>query len=402
MKFIFITSDKFPPFRVDLKILFGKEMVQRGHTIHWLLQSEKACSTSFQTTWSDNRVWVCATDLGSSALNKIRKHVLDILNDFRMFRLVKKNRYDFIQVKDKFISALLGIIVSRLYSYKFVYWLSYPFPEASIYKANTGTTRYPLYYKIRGYIFKHLLYRVIMPLADKIFVQSNQMKKDVVAMGIPEQKLTSVPMGVSLNMIPYNPKATDFEKKKDEKIVLYLGTMIRIRRIDFLIRVFDYVLKHELKAKLYMIGGSHDQADLAFLKKEVEKLGMEQSVVFTDFVPMDKAWEYVEKADVCVSPFYPTPILNSTSPTKLAEYMAMGKPVVANDHPEQRLVISESGGGICVPYREKEFAEAIVCLLQNPDKAKTMGIKGRAYIEENREYSKICDLVENQYYQLIS
>ena len=289
MKFIFLTSDKFPPFRVDLKILFGKEMVQRGHTIHWLLQSEKACSTSFNTIWCGSQAWVGATDLGSSVLNKIRKHVLDILNDLKMFQLVRKNRYDFIQVKDKFISALLGIIISRLYKCEFVYWLSYPFAEASIYKANTGKTRYPFYYKIRGYILKHLLYRVIMPLADKIFVQSNQMKKDVMAMGIPEQKLTPVPMGVSLNMVPYNSKATSFEKRKDEKVVLYLGTMIRLRRIDFLIRVFDYVLKYESKARLYMIGGSHDQADLAFLKKEVEKLGIERSVVFTDFVPMDKA-----------------------------------------------------------------------------------------------------------------
>ena len=64
MKFIFLTSDKFPPFRVDLKILFGKEMVQRGHTIHWLLQSEKACSTSFNTIWCGSQAWVGATDLG--------------------------------------------------------------------------------------------------------------------------------------------------------------------------------------------------------------------------------------------------------------------------------------------------------------------------------------------------
>jgi len=79
----------------------------------------------------------------------------------------------------------------------------------------------------------------------------------------------------------------------------------------------------------------------------------------------------------------------------------MGKPVVANDHPEQKLVISESGGGICVPYQEKEFANAIIYLLQNPTLAKTMGEKGRTYVEKKREYSKICDLVENQYDKLI-
>jgi len=402
MKFIFLTSDKFPPFRVDLKILFGKEMVQRGHTIHWLLQSEKACSTSFNTIWCGSQAWVGATDLGSSALNKIRKHVLDILNDLKMFQLVRKNRYDFIQVKDKFISALLGIIISRLYKCKFVYWLSYPFPEASIYKAQERISLYPTYDKFRGYLLKFLLYRIIMPLSDTIFVQSEQMKKDIAAMGILKSKMTPVPMGVSLDMIPFDSEKIFSDKKSCEKIVLYLGTMIRVRKMDFIIRVFAYVLQKEPNAKLYMIGGSHDPEDLQPLRDETKRLGIEKCVVFTDLVPIKTAWEYVKKADVCVSPYYPTPILNSTSPTKLVEYMAMGKPVVANDHPEQRLVISESGGGICVPYRGKEFAEAIVYLLQNPDMAKTMGKKGRTYVEKNRDYSKICDLVESQYIKLIS
>ncbi len=42
-------------------------------------------------------------------------------------------------------------------------------------------------------------------------------------------------------------------------------------------------------------------------------------------------------------------ILRAASPTKLVEYMAMGKAVVANDHPEQKRVIEESGAGYCVP-----------------------------------------------------
>jgi hypothetical protein len=40
--------------------------------------------------------------------------------------------------------------------------------------------------------------------------------------------------------------------------------------------------------------------------------------------------------------------LNPASPTKLVEYMALGKAVVANDHPDQRMVLEQSGAGICV------------------------------------------------------
>ncbi len=89
-------------------------------------------------------------------------------------------------------------------------------------------------------------------------------------------------------------------------------------------------------------------------------------MVFVGQLPQAQALRYVREADVCVSPFYPTAILQSTSPTKLVEYMAMGKAVVANDHPEQKRVIEESGAGYCVPYEEQPFADAIVKLLKDP------------------------------------
>ena len=123
-------------------------------------------------------------------------------------------------------------------------------------------------------------------------------------------------------------------------------------------------------------------------------------MTITGFLPQEKAWQHVKEADVCVSPIYPAPILNCGSPTKLIEYMAMGKAVVANDHPEQRLVISESNAGICVPYDETAFAEGILYLLKNPDVAKQMGIRGRKYVEAKRNYERTADLVEKKLLQL--
>ena len=103
------------------------------------------------------------------------------------------------------------------------------------------------------------------------------------------------------------------------------------------------------------MGGSENASDVQLLQNEAKRLGIDHAVTFTGFLPQREAWQYVEKADVCVSPILPTPILNCGSPTKLLEYMAMGKASVANDHPEQQQIISESKAGICVPYDEKAF-----------------------------------------------
>ena len=118
-------------------------------------------------------------------------------------------------------------------------------------------------------------------------------------------------------------------------------------------------------------------------------------MVLTGQLSRQEALLYVQDADVCVSPFYPTPVLNSTSPTKLVEYMAMGKAVVANTHPEQQLLIDQSGCGYCVPYNEDAFADAVVKLLRAPELARAMGERGRGYIVEHRSYGVIANNVEN-------
>lgn len=81
--------------------------------------------------------------------------------------------------------------------------------------------------------------------------------------------------------------------------------------------------------------------------------------------------------------------------------MAIGIPVVANDHPEQHKIIEESKAGYCVPYDETAFANAIINLLKDGDKLKEMGRKGTVYVKNHRSYKIIADNLENKYYSLL-
>jgi glycosyltransferase involved in cell wall biosynthesis len=107
-------------------------------------------------------------------------------------------------------------------------------------------------------------------------------------------------------------------------------------------------------------------------------------------------------ADICISPFFPTPVLRSTSPTKLVEYMALGMPVIANDHPEQKLVLRQSRAGLCVPWGAKYFARAVRALMSLSAERRTeMGQRGLAWVRENRTYTRIADDVEGKYVSLL-
>ncbi|GBC60926.1 glycosyl transferase family 1 [Desulfonema ishimotonii] len=394
MRFLFVSSDKFPPFRVDVAVLFGRKLAERGHRIDWILQSDDPLDRGIRVRWSGGDVRVGPTDNRPTPVCKVLRRIYDIINDLNMFVMMKRRRYDFILIRDKFISALTGLLAAKLFNVPCVYWLSYPFPEDLLYQAEEGLARHPGQFRLRGHILKFLLYHIILPQADHIFVQTEHMQNDIARHGISMEKMTPVPMGVPIREIPFfgYPAAP----RDREKIVLYLGTLIRGRKLEFLIRVFEKVLKEEKNARLYLVGGGDDDSDEKRLRDAACRLGIGTSVVVTGFLPQQDAWNFVRHADVCVSPIYPAPVLSCSSPTKLIEYMAMGKAVVANDIPEQRRAIEESGGGICVAWDEKAFAGAILRLIRHPETAREMGSRGRAYVAEKKNYDRIADAVEDR------
>lgn len=402
LRLLVLSSDPYPPTRVDLSVLFGIELASRGHQIDLVLQSEAPCRRAYATEWQGGRVWVGATDVGDTLPRRILKHALGLVNDLRVFSLLRRRRYDAVEVKDKFLSGILALVASRLYGTRFIYWLSYPFPEHYLMRAAEGTCRYPTLYKVRGLVFKWLLYRWLLPAADHVFVQSEQMRLDLAAQGVASETMTAVPMGVGLE------RGSQVDPTEDRRFlprglpcVLYLGTLVRIRRLDFLIRVFARVKASFPAALLYIVGKGDHPEDEPFLAQEVARLNLQSSVVFVGQLPRGEALTYVREADVCTSPFFPSPVLRSASPTKLIEYMAMGKAVVANDHPEQRWVIEESRAGICVPWEEEPFAAAIAALLDDPQRARRMGECGRRWVLEHRAYNVIADTVERRMLDIV-
>jgi glycosyltransferase involved in cell wall biosynthesis len=397
VRLLVISSDTYPPMRVDVTVLFGEELAQRGHQIDWLLQSEQSCQHAHEIAWGNGRILVGPTDVRDSLLHRVRKHILGILHDFSVFSLLRNGSYDAVEVKDKFVSGAFALMAAKLYRKRFIFWLSYPFAEEYLLRARDGTARYPMLYRIRGLAFKVLLYRLLLPHADHVFVQSEQMKRNIIEEGIDAAKMTPVPMGIRQSGAP--PRVTREARRifsKTEPVILYLGTLSKVRRLGFLIRALALVRAHVPEARLYLIGRGDAADDQSLLVEEAAKLGLSDAVVFVGPLPQPEAFQYVAEADVCVSPLFPNPILNAGTPTKVVEYMAAGKPIVANDHPDQRQLLDESGAGFCVPYEEAAFANAIVKLLQSADLAEAMGGRGPAYVAKHRSYKTIADSVEAQ------
>jgi glycosyltransferase involved in cell wall biosynthesis len=335
-------------------------------------------------------------------MKRLKKNLQDILNDLNIFRLLAKKHYDFILIRDKFLPTIYSIIASKFNRAKFIFWLSFPFPEVDFYKIENRTARYPFIYLLRGHFRKFVLYKIIFRYADHIFVQTSYMKEFIhKEYGMAKKKMTPVPMGVDFDRVPYFGHKISSDNSGEKKSIIYLGTLVKTRKLDFLIRVFNIVKKRIPNSVLYLVGGGVDESDEDFLLSEIEKFDLNESVVITGMLPQLEAWQYVKKAHVCVSPIFPSLILNCGSPTKLIEYMAMGKAVVVNDHPEQREIIQKSLAGICVPWDENEFADAIIKLLNDPESCRRKGVLGYEYVLKYRSYDSLADIVDNKLLSIV-
>jgi glycosyltransferase involved in cell wall biosynthesis len=400
LRILLVTSDKFPPFRPAAKAIFAEGLAAAGHRIDWLMQAEKPDTPSGYQSFAGGVASIAATNAGETRLARLRKYWLDFRNDLRVFRLIRSRDYSLVQIKDKYLGALPALLAAKLHGVPVFYWLAYPHGEASLYAARNGVARYNFFYSLRGRVQRWLLYRVIMPACEHVFVQSEQMRADVAREGIPYEQMTAVPSSLNLDDVD---AAVDVPAPALRgPAIVYLGTLLRERRLDFLVRVLAKVRRAVPNAELLFVGRGEMPDDEALLWSEADRQGVRESVTITGWLPMPVAWSYVRSAAVCVSPYYPVPILRSTSPTKLVEYMALGKAVVANDHPEQADVVKRSGAGLLCAWDEDEFAAAIVRLLEDPARTAAMGRAGRDFVARYRTHWAMVDLVVSRYREALA
>ena len=399
LKVLVLTSDRYPPFRPAAKAIFGEEFSGRGHRVDWLMQTDDPAIRGGKIRHGNGWVYLASTQPGNSRLHRLKKYILDFVNDLRVIPLARKHRYDVIQAKDKYVAAVFCLLAARISGSKFCFWLAYPHAEANLFAARNGLARYPLLYWLRGWYRSFLLYKVLLPRADHIFVQSEQMRADIAEKGIDSELMTAVPGSLNLQSIPYQK---DDDPGPDGQTILYVGTLIRVRHLDFVVRVFAKVLEQMPDARLSFVGKGQSPEDEALLHREVLAQKIDPSRVdFVGHIPIEEVWQHIERAAVCLSPYYPSFMLNSTSPTKLIEYMAMARPVVGNTHPEQSLIIAESEAGLCLPWDETAFADGITGLLKDAHAATMMGRKGRSWVEQNRTNAIMADVVESCYMALL-
>lgn len=396
---LYVPAEQWPTFRPDLVALFGKYLPRNDVTCDLATEQDVAAAGKAVAPWPAGKTMLCAVPRGRAG-----QYVAKFRYQVRTMLRADAGLYDAIQVRDMGLTALLGLVAARLKGMKFYYWLSYPQSEGQVDRARSRGPRAGMRYwfpLLQGTVGKWLLYRIVLPRADHVFVQSEQMRINVAREGVPFERMTPVPMGVDMELANPDqvPPAVD-ARLDGKRVIAYLGTLDPVRRIDVLFEMLARVRAQIPDVLLLLAGDTEDAPHRAWLHAEAVRCGVEQQVLWLGWRPSAEAWSYMRRAEIGLSPIPRSFLLDCSSPTKAVEYMGLGLPVVANDNPDQKQVIEESGAGLCVALEGGAFADAVISLLNDPAEMRRMGARGRAYVAQHRGYDSIARRVAAVYQTL--
>jgi glycosyltransferase involved in cell wall biosynthesis len=143
-------------------------------------------------------------------------------------------------------------------------------------------------------------------------------------------------------------------------LVAYAGHLYAWKGVDVLLDAIARV--PEVDALI--VGGHDKEPDLGRVKAVADRLGISGRVTFTGLVPPGDVAGLLSRADVLVLPNPPSAISSRfTSPLKLFEYMAAGRPIVASDLASIREILTSGTDSLLVKPGDAEALAAGVRLV---------------------------------------
>lgn len=303
------------------------------------------------------------------------------------YRLVRDQEFDLLHAHD-LLTLPVGVAVSRSTKKPLVYDSHELYTEMS-------TLR-----RVERLVWSFLEHRLIhrattmITVCDSIASEFERRYKVPAPLTLLNCPLRPVPAASEKNLL----RAKVGLEHSTKRIVLYQGGLVPNRGLEELIeasRSFD-------DAVLVLMGwGRIEDA----LRAQLERDGLQDSVLITPPVPQDELIGYTAGADVGVIPFKAVGLNNYyATPNKLFEYLAAGLPIACSGFPElTRFVEGASAGATFDPDDPADMAQTINALLADEEALDAMRHNarraGETFVWEN-ESLKLVELYEDLSKQL--
>lgn len=275
------------------------------------------------------------------------------------------------------IQGILGCLLKKIKRVPFVYNLQDIFPDSL---AGTGLVcKNGLIWKI-GRVVENFTYKY----ADKIIVISEDFKKNIMAKGVPEEKIVVVYNWVDQNAVKDidrkdNKLFDKYNLDRNKFFITYCGNIGLTQNMDLLLDVAkDLEDNEEIQFVLIGEGAYKEQVKEIIIKYSIK------NVTLLPFQPYEDISHVFSLGDVGIIISKPGVGENSV-PSKTWSIMSASRPVLANfDENEIKTILSKNECGVFTKAGDKvAFTDAIITLYRDRELCRKYGENGRRFVMEN-------------------
>jgi glycosyltransferase involved in cell wall biosynthesis len=242
--------------------------------------------------------------------------------------------------------------------------------------------------------------------ADLVVVVSEPLRELLRNQGVRDERILVNPNGVDLQAFSFSSDTREIRRQYalgDAIVIGFIGTFGPWHGGEVLAHAFarlEQKMQGPFDIRLFMIGDGpgRDQAKAILTNVPQHK------VIFTGAVPAVDAPKHLLACDILVAPHIPNPDGSKFfgSPTKLFEYMASGRAIVASALGQMREILEDERTALLVPPASvDDLATAIERLVEHPDLRARLGRQARQVVADRYTWQHHTDRILIRLHQLV-
>ncbi|HTI34116.1 MAG TPA: glycosyltransferase family 4 protein [Miltoncostaea sp.] len=223
--------------------------------------------------------------------------------------------------------------------------------------------------------------------ADRIVALTEGIRDGIVAQGVPPGKVELITNGVDLEIADGASPTRAAPVPDDAFVAMYVGAHGTYSSLETVLDAAGR-LRDDPDTRVVLVGGGDRKPALV---EQARAKGL-ANVAFVDPVPKREVPAWLARADACLLPYQDNPLFAGALPNKAFDYLGAARPIIASAPAgELTHMVERAGCGVAVPPEDGEaMAGAIRALAADPEGARAMGERGRAYALEHYDRTRLA------------
>jgi len=355
-------------------------ILREQHALGWqtlhLTTPKQGAGEQLEEEASGQRFLRTPSPAGAGLIQQMR------LTAQRLREVCEREQPDLIHAHSPVLNALPALWVRRDLNIPVVYEMRASWEDAAVDHGSTkeGSLRYQVSRALESFALKR---------ADQVTTICEGLRGDIAVRGVSAERITVIPNAVDAQLFQFGVEPDAALRSRlglDGATVLgFAGSFYGYEGLHLLLDAVAGMHARHAKLRVLLVGGGPQEEAL---RAQVQRLGLQELVIFTGRVPHAEVQRYYELIDVLAYPRLPIRLTELVTPLKPLEAMAQGRMFVASDVGGHRELIRDGETGFLFRAGDVSALEqALEKVLAQREQWPRIRQQARHFVEKERTWA---------------